>query len=100
MPARSNKGKTQHDREVRRIASDYEEKGYHVEADVRGWDQPGVIRGVRPDIKVRKGGHETIIEVETPETADSKRDLSQQKAFKNWSKGSQTKHYKRVVTED
>jgi cysteine synthase len=98
--ARTRKNQTKHDETVRGVARRYQRKGYNVEADVTGFDQPGTIRGVRPDVRARKGGHETIVEVETPDSVDSKRDQKQQKAFKGWSKGSSTKHYRRVVTDD
>ena len=57
------------------------------------------IKELLSDIIAEKGGHKTAVEVETKDSVDSKRDLQQQKAFKNWSKDADTKHYKRVVTE-
>ena len=66
--------------------------------DIEGWRKPDTIQGVRPDIMAEKGGHRTAIEVETNDSVNSKRDLQQQKAFKNWSKEIASKHYKRVVT--
>lgn len=99
MP-RSDKDKVQHDREVRKIAKEYLGKGYKVEADLPGWEQPEIIKGVRPDIRAWKKGHETLVEVETPESVDCKRDEQQNKTFKKWSNGSQHKHFKRIVTEE
>jgi len=98
--ARSTKGQSQHDREVRRIAKDYQQKGYDVEADIRGWKQPSTIEGVRPDVIARKGSHETAVEVETRESVGSKRDEKQKEAFKDWSKGDPTKHFKRIMTDE
>ena len=71
-----------------------------VETDIEDWKKPETIRGLRPDLRVRKGGHETAIEVETPDSTDSKRNQQQQKAFEDWSQGSQKRHYRRVVTEE
>lgn len=99
MP-RSKKSQSKHDSTVRKLAKQYKDKGYDVDADVSKLNRPDTIRGVRPDLRVRKSGHETAIEVETPDSKDTKRDQKQQKAFKDWSKGSQKKHYRRVVTED
>lgn len=99
MP-RSHREKVQHDTMVKRIAHQYERKGYDVEADVKGYEQPETVRGVRPDLKLKKGSHTTLVEVETPSSVDTKRDLEQQKAFKNWSKDSDTKHFRRVLTEE
>jgi len=97
--ARSKKRQSAHNTTVKRQAKQYEQKGYKVKADIEGWGKPDTIRGVRPDIIAEKGGHKTAVEVETKDSVDSKRDLQQQKAFKNWSKVSATKHYKRIVTE-
>lgn len=97
--ARSKRSKTKHDSTVRKVAKQYKEKGYQVNADVKDWDRPDTISGLRPDLIVQKSGHQTVVEVETPDSLDSKRDLQQQKAFEKWSKKSSSKHYKRIVTE-
>ncbi len=96
--ARSKKSQSTHNTTVKRLANQYKQKGYKVKADIEDWGKPDIIRGVRPDIMAEKGGHKTAVEVETMDSVDSKRDLQQQKAFKNWSKDSASKHYKRVVT--
>jgi hypothetical protein len=98
--ARSKKSQCTHNATVKRLAKQYEQKGYKVKADIEGWEKPDTIRSVRPDIIAEKSGHKTAVEVETKDSVDSKRDLQQQKAFKNWSKDSDKKHYKRVVTEE
>jgi len=74
--------------------------GIDVEADIRGWKQPSTIEGVRPDVIARKGSHETAVEVETRESVGSKRDEKQKEAFKDWSKGDPTKHFKRIMTDE
>ncbi len=48
-------------------------------ADLQDWEQPDTIKGVRPGLSVKKKGHETLIEVETPESEESKRDEKQEK---------------------
>lgn len=97
--ARSKKNQSAHNTTVKKLAKQYKQKGYKVKADIEGWGKPDTIRGVRPDIIAEKGGHKTAVEVETKDSVDSKRDIQQQKAFKNWSKGSAKQHYKRVVTD-
>ena len=97
--ARSKNNQSAHNTTVKKLAKQYKQKGYKVKADVEGWQKPDTIRGVRPDIIAEKSGHKTVVEVETKDSVDSKRDLQQQKAFKNWSTDSDKKHYKRVVTE-
>jgi len=99
MP-RSRRSQSKHNAVVKRIAKEYKDKGYRVKADIGGYGQPETIRGVRPDILAEKGDHKIAVEVETPDSVDSKRDQKQQKAFKEWSQGNQKKHYKKVVTEE
>ncbi|MEW6374724.1 MAG: hypothetical protein AB1502_02910 [Thermodesulfobacteriota bacterium] len=76
---RSNKGQVEHDREVGRVANEYLRKGYTVLADLPGWEQPETIKGLRPDLRARKKGHETLIEIETPESVESARDKKQKR---------------------
>lgn len=97
--ARSKKSKTEHDKEVKDLAKKYKNKGYNVEADIPGWEQPDTIGGYRPDLTVEKGGQNTTIEVETPDSVDSKRDIEQQRAFKKWRNRKDNRHYKRIVTK-
>ena len=97
--ARSKRSQSKHNTTVKKLAKQYKQKGYNVKADIEGWEKPDTIRGVRPDIIAQKSGHKTVVEVETKDSVDSKRNLQQQKAFKNWSSDSNKKHYKRVVTE-
>ncbi len=97
--ARSKTGQSKHNKTVKKLAEQYQGKGYKVKADIKGWGKPDTIRGVRPDIIAEKGGHKTVVEVETKDSVDSKRDQQQQKSFKNWSQDSDRKHYKRVVTD-
>lgn len=98
MP-RSDEEKSEHNNMVEKIAKEYKRKGYDVDADLEGWDPPKNIGGVRPDIRARRGGHETPLEVETPGTVSSKRDQKQHKSFKDWCKDNSKKHYRRIVTK-
>ena len=50
--SRSKRGQAEHDREVRKVANEYLEKGYKVLADLPNWEQPDTIKGVRPDLSV------------------------------------------------
>jgi len=97
---RSKKGQAEHDMEVRKAANEYLKKRYKVLADLPNWEQPDTIKGVRPDLSVKKKGHETLIEIETPESVESARDEKQKKAFKQWSERSQHKHFRRIITEE
>ncbi len=88
-----------HDRKVRQIAGDYEHRGYNVSADVPGYPQPPTIGGYRPDVVARKSGQETIVEVETPDSVNSPRDIAQQGAFLRAARRSEKRHYKKIVTK-
>lgn len=96
--ARSKKSQSDHNNTVKKLSKQYRQKGYEVKADVEGWKKPGTIKGVRPDIIAEKSGYKTVVEIETKESVHSKRDLQQQKTFRDWSKNSNKKHYKRIVT--
>ncbi len=97
--ARTKKGQAEHDRQVRQVANEYLKKRYKVLADLPGWEQPGTIKGMRPDLRVRKKGHATLIEIETPESVETARDEKQKKIFRQWSERSEQRHFKRIVTE-
>ena len=69
-------------------------------ADLPSQEGPDTVKGVRLDLSVKKKGHETLIEIETPESVGSKRDERQKKIFRQWSERSQQKHFRRIVTEE
>lgn len=96
---RGQASQSKHDRKVRQIARDYQARGYDVSADVAGYPQPPTIGRYRPDVVARKGGHETIVEVETPDPVNSPRDIVQQGAFQRAARRSEKGHYKRVIAE-
>jgi alpha-amylase/alpha-mannosidase (GH57 family) len=98
--SRSKRGQAEHDREVREVANEYLKKGYKVLADLPNQERPDTVRGVRPDLSVKKKGHETLIEIETPESVESARDEKQKKAFKQWSERSQQRHFRRILIEE
>ena len=52
-----------------------------MKADIEGWGKPDTIGGVRPDIIAEKSGHKTVVEVETKESVDSKRDQQHTKGL-------------------
>lgn len=96
---RSKKNKTQHDKKIADIAKKLQDQGYEVQADVSGFAQPDTIGGYRPDINATKGSKRRIIEVETPDSVNSSRDVMQQKAFQQAAKRNQNTTFKRVVTD-
>jgi len=102
MPG-SGRGKhsqSKHDRKVREIAKDYKLRGYDVSADISGYPQPPTTGGYRPDVVAKKSGRETIVEVETPDSVNSPRDIAQQNAFRQAARRSEKRHYKRIVTRE
>ena len=52
-------------------------------ADLSNLEQPDTIKGVRPDLSVKKKGRKTLIEIETSESVESARDEKQKKAPSN-----------------
>jgi len=56
------------------------------------------LGGFRPDVVAKKGKQRKIVEVETPDSVDSARDQSQQRAFRNAARRSDKTTFKRVVT--
>lgn len=97
--ARNKKSQSKHDREVVRIATELENKGFKVKADIPGYSQPSTIGGYRPDVVAKKGKQRRIIEVETPDSVDSARDQKQQKAFRNAATRSQNTTFRRTITD-
>ena len=54
--SRSKKGQAEHDREGRKVANEYLKKGYKVLADLPNQERPDMVKGVRPDLSVKKKG--------------------------------------------
>ena len=71
MPKRGKRSQSKHDAEVRRIAKELKDKGYEVQADIRGYDKPDTIGGLRPDVIAKKGVERKIVEVETSESRNT-----------------------------
>jgi hypothetical protein len=97
--SRNQSSQRKHDVEVQKIARKLERKGFEVDADIRGYDQPKTIGGYRPDLIAKKGSQRRIIEVETPDSVDSARDQAQQQAFRRAADRSESTTFKRVVTD-
>ena len=96
---RGQSSQSKHDRKVQQIARDYKARGYNVSADAAGYPQPPTIGGYIPDVVATKGGHQTIVEVETPDSVNSPRDIAQQGAYLRDARRSERRHYKRIVTK-
>lgn len=96
---RGKASQSKHNRKVREVAKDYERRGYDVSADVPGYPQPPTIGGYRPDLVASKSGQETIVEVETPDSVNSPRDVAQQGTFLRAARRSEKRHYKRIITK-
>ncbi|PIQ89702.1 MAG: hypothetical protein COV72_01710 [Candidatus Omnitrophica bacterium CG11_big_fil_rev_8_21_14_0_20_42_13] len=65
---RSRKSQTKHDTKVISIARKLERQGFEVKADVRGYEQPDIIRGFWPNVVGTKGRQRKIHEVETKDS--------------------------------
>ncbi len=99
MPRRGKRSQSKHDAEVRRIAKELKDKGYEVQADIRGYGKPDTIGGLRPDVIARKGVERKIVEVETSESRNTPRDLKQQRAFRQAANRSKNTTFRRVIVK-
>ncbi|MCH7519474.1 MAG: hypothetical protein IH964_10675 [Candidatus Dadabacteria bacterium] len=97
--ARSKGSQSKHDRTVKQIAKEFEQKGYDVEADIKGYSKPSTIGGLRPDVIATKEKERKIVEVETPDSLDDARDLKQKEAFRKASKRSKNTTFRRIITD-
>ncbi len=98
MP-RSKRSQSKHNAEVKRVATQFEGKGYDVEADIGGYSKPGTFAGYRPDVVAKKGRRRIIVEVETKDSVDSARDVGQQKAFQQAAKRSENTTFRKKIVE-
>lgn len=73
-----------HDRKVEEIAMTYKLKGFHVMADLAGWDEPYLVYSSRPDIIAHKGGTFVVIEVETIRSVHSPDAQKQARDFQRY----------------
>ena len=96
---RMRASQSKHDRVVRELANRLERQGFDVEADVSGFSRPGTIGGFRPDVVAKDGWTRKIIEVETPDSVNSARDVEQQRAFRQAARRSKHTTFRRVLTE-
>ena len=97
--ARTHTSQTTHDARVRVEAQSYKSNGYDVWADILNWSQPRIINSYRPDVIAEKGAYTSVVEVETPDSVETARDVAQQKAFREWAARSEYRHFRRVVTD-
>lgn len=94
---RTKARQSKHNSEVLRIAKESKNKGYKVQADIKGYPKPSKRGRYRPDVIATKGNEEIIIEVETVDSANSPRDLAQQEAFKRAARKSGAKFKRKIV---
>lgn len=97
--ARKKSTQSKHDAEVRLVARDLERKGFDVQADVRGFPKPKTLGGYRPDVIAKKGAERRIVEVETPDSLNSTRDVEQQRAFRAAANRSKNTIFRRTVAD-
>ena len=95
---RTSGSQSKHDQAVRERAQQLQRQGYKVKADLPGWERPGTIRGVRPDVDARKTGQRMIVEVETPESVGDQRAERQEAAFRGAAARSKGGRFEKIVT--
>lgn len=82
MGKRNEKQQSAHDEAVKKSAEYYEEQGYAVQADIKGFKKPKTIKERRPDLIAKKKKETVILEVETKETMET--DKKQREMFKKY----------------
>ena len=97
--ARSQHSQSKHDRKVQSLAENLERQGFHVRADLKGYEQPQTIGGVRPDIVASRPGERRIYEVETQDSVDTPRDEKQQAEFKKVADRSEKTTFRRFMAD-
>jgi len=97
---RSKREQANHDKKVREEANKLKEKGFKVNADIKGFSKPPSIGGYRPDIVATKNDQRKIIEIETEESKNTARDKGQQSAFRKEANQNDNTTFRRVITDD
>ena len=97
---RSRRSQSAHNAKVKSEARKLERSGHKVRADVKGYEKPKTLGGYRPDIVAKKGAARKIIEVETPDSAQTARDQAQQRAFRRAADRSDGTTFRRVIADD
>lgn len=94
---RNPTGRSRHDRRVAIEARSYEARKYLVQADISGYPQPETINGYIPDVFAEKSGYVSIVEVETPDTLNTRHALAQARAFRRACRYNYNWHFRKVV---
>jgi len=85
MTKRTKKNQTCHNASVAKRAAGLKANGWKVDADIKGYSQPNILNGSRPDIDATKRGRRRIIEVETPDSRF--KDRQQHRNLREYIKG-------------
>ncbi len=96
---RTPRSQSKHDKAVQKRAEQLQRQGFKVKADLKKWDQPETIGGVRPDIDARKGTKRVIVEVETKESEGDARAQRQERAFKSAANRAKDGRFEKIVTD-
>lgn len=97
--ARNKRSQSKHDSEVKKTAQEFKKKGFKVKADIKGFEKPSSIYGYRPDIIAEKGDLTEILEIETPDSVNSTRDIKQKEAFRKAARSNKNTRFKRRITK-
>lgn len=95
---RTKASQSKHNNKVLAEAKKLEREQYNVSADIAGYKKPPSRGGYVPDIVAKKGKEEFIIEVETPDSVNSPRDIAQQGAFQRAARKPGVK-FKRIIAK-
>lgn len=71
-------------RRIRQLARAFEDEGANVYADLKGWPQPPLLEGRRPDVFADFGDEQIAVEVENDVSVDRHHARQQDHAFRRW----------------
>ncbi len=92
---RTKTGQKKHNEAVLKTANWYKKRKYKVKVDLPKEEKPDKINGFIPDLIVKKGGIETIIEVETKDS--DKKDKDQHNAFRKHVNNSKNRKFRKKI---
>lgn len=98
MTKRKRQDQTKHDQAVKASADYYSRQGYKVQADIKGYEQPGSFNGRRPDLAAKKGTDQVLLEVELPGSVQS--DRAQRDALQQYADAHKNTRFRTKVVKD
>ena len=88
-------GQRKHDKAVLRSAQWYDKQKYKVRVDLPECNKPKKIKGYIPDLIVKKGKKEIVVEIETK--GSNGKDKEQQEAFREYCERKKERKFRKKI---